>query len=453
MGRQPKQPNRQLEELLDEAGLRRKGLARRVVERGRAVGVELRYDHTAVARWLAGEQPNPPGPELIAEALTEVIGRRVVPSDCGMTDSQETADLGLEFSLSLAEATAAATALWRSDVERRRFLVGASYAVAVYPAASMRWLTLPGPEHPVSAGSRRIGQSDVDAVRMMTAAFRDLDNKVGGGKVRSTIVQYLHSSVAPLLRGSYNEPIGRQLFATTAELTKLAGWAAYDLEEHGLAQRYLIQALPMSRAAGDVGLGAEILAAMSHQATYVGRPGDAVDLARAAQIAARNVGLAALESECHMVEAHGHAARADGSACASSLNAAERAFTRADTSRPGWLDYFDDAYMSAKAAHCFRELGDYARAAQFAEQSLDMSDGYLRGRTFNLCLLASARAAEDPHEAVRIGTEALDLAAGLESLRTLAYLRDLRYRLAPYNDLPDVNHFRQQVLAIIPTVG
>ncbi|MFQ6327898.1 hypothetical protein ACLMAL_17405 [Nocardia sp. CWNU-33] len=450
MGRQPKQPNRQLVELLDETRppLSRKGLARRVVERGRAVGVELRYDHTAVGRWVAGEQPNSPGPELIAEVLTEVLGRRVVPSDCGMSGGQNPADLGLEFSLSLAEATAAATALWRSDVERRRFLLGASYAVAVYPAASMRWLTLPGPEHPVSAGHRRIGQTDVDAVRTMTKAFRDLDNRVGGGKVRSTIVHYLHSSVTPLLHGSYNEPVGRQLFATTAELTKLAGWAAYDLEEHGLAQRYLIQALRMSRAAGNIGLGAEILAAMSHQATYVGRPGDAVDLARAAQIAARGAGLAALESECHMVEAHGHAARADSSSCATSLNAAERAFTRADSSRPAWLDYFDGAYMSAKTAHCFRDLGDFARAAQFAGQSLNMSDGYLRGRAFNLCLLASALAHDDPHEAARIGTEALDIISGLESHRTHAYLREVRHRLAAYTALPDIDHFRRQVLAI-----
>lgn len=366
-----------------------------------------------------------------------------------MVGGTDPADLGLEFSLSLAEATAAATALWRSDVERRRFLVGASYAVAVYPAASMRWLTMPGPEHPVSGrGFRRIGQSDVDAVRSMTSAFRDLDNRVGGGKVRSTIVHYLHTSVAPLLHGSYPEAIGRQLFATTAELTKLAGWAAYDLEEHGLAQRYLIQALRMSRAAGDSALGAEILAAMSHQATYVGRPGDAVDLARAAQIAARTAGLAALESGCHMVEAHGHAARSDSSLCARALNAAERAFGRADDVRPPWLDYFDAAYMSAKAAHCFRDLGDNARTAHFAEQSLDMSDGYTRGRSFNLCLLASARAVEDPHEAVRVGSEALAIAAGLESQRTLTYLRELRHRLTPYAELPDVADFRHRVLAI-----
>ncbi|WP_431964413.1 hypothetical protein [Nocardia sp. bgisy134] len=448
MGRQPKQPNRQLAELIEETRLSRKGLARRVVERGRAVGIELGYDHTAVGRWVAGEQPNPPGPQLIAEVLTEVAGRRVTPADCGMVSSPVPADLGLEFSLSLAEATAAATALWRSDVERRRFLVGASYAVAVYPAASMRWLTMPGPEHPMSGkGFRRIGQADVDAVRTMSAAFRDLDNRVGGGKVRSTIVHYLHTSVAPLLHGSYPEPIGRQLFATASELTKLAGWAAYDLEEHGLAQRYLIQALRMSRAAGDAALGAEILAAMSHQATYVGRPGDAVDLARAAQIAARTAGLGALESECHMVEAHGHAARSDSSLCASSLNAAERAFGRVDSARPPWLDYFDEAYLSAKTAHCFRDLGDHARTAHFAEQSLDMSEGYTRGRSFNLCLLASARADEDPHEAVRIGSEALAIAAGLESQRILAYLRELRHRLMPYEELPDVAHFREQVLA------
>ncbi len=448
MGRRAKQPNRQLEELIEESGISRKGLARRVVERGKAVGVELGYDHTSVGRWLAGEQPNPPGPELIAEVLTEVIGRRVSPLDCGMAGG-ETADLGLEFSLSIAEATAAATALWRSDVERRRFLTGASYAVAVYPAASMRWLTLPGPEHPVSSGHRRVGQADVDAVRTMTSAFRDLDNRVGGGKVRSTVVHYLHTSVAPLLRGSYNEPIGRQLFAATAELTKLAGWAAYDLEEHGLAQRYLIQALRMSRAAGDAGLAAEILAAMSHQATYVGRPGDAVDLARAARIAARSAGLAALESECHMVEAHGHAARSDRALCTSSLNAAERAFARAEPQRPGWLEYFDGAYMSAKAAHCFRDLGDHARTAKFAEESLKMSDGYLRGRVFNLCLLASARADEDPREAARVGSEAVELAAGLESRRSYSYLREVRFRLAPYNDVTEVAEFRERVSAMV----
>ncbi|MET8777858.1 hypothetical protein ABZV58_22885 [Nocardia sp. NPDC004654] len=77
-----------------------------------------------------------------------------------------------------------------------------------------------------------------------------------------------------------------------------------------------------------------------------------------------------------------------------------------------------------------------------------MSDGYTRGRSFNLCLLASARAAEDPHEAVRVGSEALAVTAGLESQRTLTYLRELRHRLTPYAELSDVADFRHRVLAI-----
>lgn len=446
MGRHPKQPNHQLSELLAEIRVSRKGFARRIVERGRSIGIELRYDHTSVGRWLTGEQPTQPGPNLIADVLTELCGRRVVPADCGMSGA-ESPDLGLEFSLSLVEATASATALWRSDVERRRFLEGTAYAVAVYPAASMRWLTLPGSEHPVSSsGLRRVGVADIDAVRTMTKAFGDLDNQVGGGKVRSTVVHYLHTSVTPLLRGSYTEQIGRRLFAVAAELTKLAGWAAYDLEEHGLAQRYLIQSLRMARAAGDAALNAEILAAMSHQATYVGRPGDAIDLARAARIAARSAGLPTLEAGCHLVEAHGHAARSDERSCGASLNEAERAFDRGEANRPNWLTYLDSAYMSAKAGRCFQELGEHDRAARLARASLDMSDGYQRGRVFNLCLLASSLAVEDPREAVRVGSQALELSGGVESRRTHAYLRDLRARLVFYEEMPEVADFRQRVI-------
>jgi hypothetical protein len=77
-----------------------------------------------------------------------------------------------------------------------------------------------------------------------------------------------------------------------------------------------------------------------------------------------------------------------------------------------------------------------------------MSDGYLRGRAFNLCLLASALAHDDPHQAARVGTEALDIIRGLESHRTHAYLRDVRHRLAAHTTLPDVDHLRRQVLAI-----
>lgn len=445
MGQRTERANHQLAELISEAGISRKRLARRVVDLGTGSGFDLRYDHNSVRRWLDGEQPQAPVPELIAAVFTEELGRRVRAVECGLSAGEDAgADLGLEFGLTWTDTIDTATDLWKGDAHQRRHLTSLSYAVAVYPAATMRWLTLPGSEHPVSDGHRRIGLVDIESLRAMTATFAELDNKVGGGRVRSSVVQYLHADVASMLHGTYTEDTGRDLFSAAAELTKLAGWMAYDEEHHGLAQRYLIQALRMAKTADDQALGAEILAAMSHQATYVGRPGDAVDLARAAQIAASYTGLGSLESACHVVEAHGHAARNDARSCAHALTHAESAYDRA-SDVPDWLAYYDEAYLSAKVAHCFRDLGDDHRTSHYATQSLDMADGYLRGRAFNLCLLASAYAADDPQEAVRLGNEAATIIDGLASRRSHSYLRDLRRRLNRHTTRADVAAFRTRV--------
>jgi hypothetical protein len=99
VGRAAKYPNGLLSELLDDAGVSRKGLARRVVEPGAARGVAgLNYDHSSVARWLAGQQPREPVPELIAEVLTGLLQRRVMVADLGMAPSAVAADVGLRLS-------------------------------------------------------------------------------------------------------------------------------------------------------------------------------------------------------------------------------------------------------------------------------------------------------------------------------------------------------------------
>lgn len=146
-----------------------------------------------------------------------------------------------------------------------------------------------------------------------------------------------------------------------------------------------------------------------------------------------------------MVEAHGHAARSDSRACGGSLNAGERAYDRGDAKRPGWLAYLDSAYMSAKAGQCFHDLGENGRAAKLARQSLDMSDGYQRGKVLNLCLLASTLVPKDLIEAVQVGTHALELAGTVESRRTHASLRSVRAQLAPYSEVPGVEEFRGRV--------
>jgi hypothetical protein len=312
----------------------------------------------------------------------------------------------------------------------------------------MRWLISPLNDSPANDGGRLVGEPDVEMVRRITETFRTLDNQFGGGHVRDSIVRFLDGEVATLLRGRYDANTGRALLSAAAEATQLAGWTAYDMGMNGLAQRYMVQALRMAAAAADRALGAEVLAAMSHQAAYFGSAAEAIDLARAAGRAAADAGVAAIQAESAVLEAQGHALAGDEPACAVALDHAERALDRADRgSDPQWIGYFDEAYLAAKFGHCFTALGRGDLAQRFAARSLEM-DGrrYARGRQFNLALLAVAHSqAGDPEQAGVVGIQAVDAAEGLRSSRARDYLADLANRLAPHVGLPVVKEFADRV--------
>ena len=113
---------------------------------------------------------------------------------------------------------------------------------------------------------------------------------------------------------------------------------------------------------------------------------------------------------------------------------------------PQWISYFDEAYVSAKFGHCLRELGDHANAIRFAKRSLEMDENYVRGRAFNLTLLAHAQAdAGDTAAACATGQQAIDVAATLNSNRAIGYLRDFRSALAPAASSPEVIDLDQRL--------
>jgi len=457
VSRRPKEDNLRLRALLDEAAMSNKGLARRVVDLAATQGMTgMRCDHTSVLRWLTGEQPRPPVPELVAMVLSDAVGRKVSETELGMTPSNLPGDLGLQLPTDWPDTIATSTALWRADVQRRRFLANAVFTSAALPASALRWLTSPPADAPAASGLRQVGRADIDAIRDLTHSFREMDNRLGGGKLRTTIVSYLDDHVARLLTtGSYQQETGRLLAAACGELSQLAGWVAYDSDEHGLAQRYLTQALAYARHAGDAGLAAEILAAQAHQALYLARPDEAIDLARAAQAAAVRHGSATLLTECLVMEAHGHAARDDAHACGVALAQAERTFDRAAREDdPAWLAYFDEAYLAARMAQCFRDLGEAGHSARYARRSLDMDGRYVRGRAFNLSLLATAHAAQgEPEQACVVGRQALDLTVRLTSARSVRYVRDLVRRLRPRAGVPAVRDFTAEVCERLPAAA
>ncbi|MFI7251950.1 helix-turn-helix domain-containing protein [Micromonospora chalcea] len=345
-----------------------------------------------------------------------------------------------------------AAQLWEGDVNRRDMLRQTVFSSTAYTLPALRWFTATTTQPVEQEGRRTVGQPDIDTIRQMTATYRRLDNQYGGGHARDNVTRFLHHEVTLLVtEGRYAPATGRRLLTAVAELTQLAGWQAYDMAEHGLAQRYLTQALDLARAAGDAGLGAEILAAMSHQATYLGHAATGVDLARAARQTAQRAGLTALTAEALVMEAHAHAVALHERDCATALHQAERTLDRADrSSDPQWLGYFDEAYLSAKFGHCFHALGQHRRAERFAARSLKMDERYVRGKAFNLALLASVHARHgEPERASAVGAEALTLTTQLRSARAVRYVRDLQTGLAPHRRKPAVRQFITRVDAAL----
>lgn len=139
------------------------------------------------------------------------------------------------------------------------------------------------------------------------------------------------------------------------------------------------------------------------------------------------------------MEAHALAMMGDKSASLRALQDAEIAYNASHRDTPPWLVYFDDAYLAARFAHTFRDLRMPMEAESFARRSLEMSDGYERGRMFNTALLASTLAEQgNVAEACAVGHRAVAMATDVRSTRGTRYLDDLGQRLQPCRATADV---------------
>jgi tetratricopeptide (TPR) repeat protein len=453
LARRPKQLNHRLDAFLFEANMSHKGLAGRVVALGAARGQDLQYNHSSVARWLRGETPRQPTPALIGEVFSAELGRTVTVADIGMAQREKLPDdAALQLSQRPADSARLLQALAHDDLERRRALLDAGFDVVAFSSAALRWIVAPRTALPAANGSRAIGAADIEDIEEATRAFRVLDNRMGGGRIRPTVVDYLHGNIVPLLHNSRcTEEVRRSLFSAAAELTQLAGWQAYDLEQQGLAQRYLVQALSMARFAGDESLGGEIVAAMSHQAIWVSQLDQAIDMAQAAQASAHRVGLPVLETEGLVMEAHAYALLGDAGACSRALKRASVSFERGGSEPPAWLRYFDHAYLAARIAHCFRALGQGDATEKYALRSLDMDERFIRGKAFNIALLAAGYAAQgEVEQACATGRDAVDRIVALDSARAVTYIRNLLVDLRGHDDVGEYRDFKAYAQARLP---
>jgi hypothetical protein len=344
-------------------------------------------------------------------------------------------DTGLVYPDTLAETSENLARLWRADLGGA-LLLQARLEPAAWDDASLRWLIDPGREPgSETSGGVRVGMADVDRFRTTVELFTQLDDRFGGGHARQALVQYLSTDAERLLHGRYSENVGRALFSATAEATLLAAWMSYDSAPgSSLAQRYFIQALALAQAGNDRLLGAGILDAMSHQATYTGRFREAANLAKAAMTGTRGIATPTLTAHFHAMEARALARLGDAKGCDRSLSDTVREFDRRKPDNdPAWFQYFDESELSAEFGHCLRDLGRPSDAVQYASRSLVAvgETNFVRSDFFAMMVLADAYLdAGEREQACSVTLSALAAGEQIRSARCVGYLREFYQRLA-----------------------
>ncbi len=329
----------------------------------------------------------------------------------------------------------------------------APFILAALAAPSRDWLLASFEEVSSERGPRAIGMHQVAGIRDMFALFQEMDVMRGGGHARTALVNYMNTTVIPLIRSQHQPDVQAALYDAAAEQAYLIGWMAYDDGEHGLAQRYLIQALRLSQAAGNRVLGAHVLAGMSDQANLLGHTHEAVALARAGLHGISPDDSAACYADLSILEARALAHLSDAKGTVKAVTRGESSFEKINTANePEWARFIDRAYFYGEAAYCFRDLDQPDEIDRFAGLSIQECRDQRRARRGSLSQAAVAAAYVQRNEieaAARHATTVVRLTTTVNSSRSLQAVSDLQRTLKPYGSVPEVQDFNRHAAELL----
>ncbi|MCC9711778.1 sporulation protein [Streptomyces sp. MNU76] len=448
--RRTRPPNTDLARLIEACGASHKSLALRVNQLAHHAGIETDYSHTSVANWCRrGMTPKWPVPKLLAQALGERLSRPVGLDEIGMGEAETIdASVGLDFPRDPADAVRVATMFW-SSVNRRDFLTqaGSGFAASAFTTPVTRWLVTPADETADHEGGKQVGRADLAELREAADDARRWDSKYGGGNWKAnSVTDCLDRRAGPLLQGSFSDGIGRELFSVTAELSRLAGWTAFDVGQHDAAQRHFIQALRLARAGGDVQLGCYVLTTMAMQSLMRGFASEAVDMTQGAFERARGHAVPRVLAFTKLIEARAHARERDPKAASKALKISEDLLGRAKADsgdEPAWIDFYHHARLSADAAEVFRDLKNPKSTLAWNQQAAAMPPGiFTRSVGMRLAIVGTAHLqARDLDHGLALGNRSVDILARVQSSRAKDYVREFNDALAPWRREPEVREF------------
>ncbi|OEV30076.1 transcriptional regulator [Streptomyces nanshensis] len=441
------EPNSQLDVLLDQSGISRAGLATRVNRLGADHDVTLRYDHTAVARWLKGQRPRGRVPELICEILGARLERTLTLADIGMAgppgapppafpalsggagDGDERATLG--------RFVERAAVSWRSDQLHADSPGPAMLTGAAAVAPVWEWENPPDDLDVSHQGKREVSEVDVALLHAARGHYEHLYRNAGGVATRPRVVGFLTAEVTPLLRGGYDDGTGRELCRAAGALAAVSGICAYDTDEQGLAQRYFHQALRLGKASGDRLFGGYVVSLLVNQALYLGDNRRAIACAEAVLRTPGPHSTPALATDLYAMQAKAYARIGDRRSAHSCMRSAETCSARIrPEEEPEETGYVQPGLVQVRLAEALLVLGELDPARRYAEEAA-RAPAHVRGRVNRLATLTGVELRTgSPESAAETAVRMADQAQGIESQLLRKRMRQVREQLLRHPGSP-----------------
>jgi transcriptional regulator with XRE-family HTH domain/tetratricopeptide (TPR) repeat protein len=305
------------------------------------------------------------------------------------------------------------------------------------------------------AEQRQVTPGDVIRLRGMRTHLKAIDNAHGGGAALPMATWYLRHEVRPLLYAHTGQPTARALIEVAAELEHDVAWMAYDAGQQDLATGHFTRALRLARQASNRLFGGRILAAMSHQAIYLGNKHQAIDFAQAARNLTRQLATPRVIVMEAAMEACAHAAAGDAKPCYRALGDAADSVALLSVSQdePNWLD-FDEGGYRGHAARAYRDLGDLRKAEEYAEKSVGLClPEHSRTRAQRNTIQATAHLRMGEVDAAAAAAERVVREAwNLHSGHVFGEVADLVAAIAPFGT-PAASEFLDQAHELLTARG
>jgi transcriptional regulator with XRE-family HTH domain len=406
---------------------------------GRRVGVTA----SMVGKWERGfKRPSP----FYQEKLCALYG--LSAEQLGLVDDAEQALPAWSLD---GDTLAEALESWRHDVERRAFLRHMT-SVAGLAALAPTLDTVGAEPHERLARAlerpSRVDDAITEHLENVINEWRRLDDRIGSRDLQGPVTGHLQL-ITSLLQGSPRGPVHRRLCTAAAQVAQLAGWLAFDMNDHRGAQRYYEVALRAAQEAGDRVLSAYVLGCMSVVATYGDDAHAGLQLGYEAQHRGKGWVTATTLAWLCRVEALALATLGEAAPCASALDRAEVAIAQASpASDPPWIYHFNRSQLAGQKGACYVRLHRPKDAqAALGEALTTLSTEFVRDRSLHLTHLASAYAQQgEIEEACRLAGDSWANAMHTGSARELRRIHEFRRELDRWNDSVAVKELDAQLL-------